>query len=333
VVEIIGAPFDLCGRRPGSALGPAAVRLAGLQEALEALGIETRDGGDLDAPAPISGRGDPHPAPRALATYQALAARVTAAMVRGAVPLVVGGDHSLSIGSVSAALAAFGHDLAVAWIDAHADVNTPATSPTGNLHGMALALLLSLPAGVEGPPAERWDLLAQTLLPNVRLQPGRVAWVGLREVDPGEAAAIGALPGAFPSTMQDIDRYGIEAVVQGLDRWLRASGAKAVWLSFDVDALDPILAPGTGTAVRGGLSYREGHLCAELLRENLDAPDCPYRLAGLDLVEVNPLFDSNNETARMAVEWIGSLFGKTILRGVRRLDLAAGAGQDRPLRG
>jgi arginase len=122
--------------------------------------------------------------------------------------------------------------------------------------------------------------------------------------------------------MQDIDRFGMERVVQEFDEWMRGNGARNLWISFDVDALDPILAPGTGTAVRGGLSYREGHLCAELLRENLDATDCPYQLVGLDLVETNPLYDSHNETARMAVEWIASLFGKTILGAPSRIHRA-----------
>lgn len=320
MVEIIGAPFDLCGRRAGSALGPAAVRLAGLGPSLAALGLEATDGGDLEVPSPRPHHGGLRSIREAEETYKELSARVQSALGRGALPLVIGGDHSLSIGSVAGALRHYGDDLAVVWIDAHADVNSPATSPSGNLHGMPLALLLGLPSGVEGPAGEQWRHLMDGILGDIRLRPDRLAWAGLRDVDPAEAATIGRLTGAFPATMQDLDRYGVERVVAALDQWLRASGARALWVSFDVDVLDPIFAPGTGTAVRGGLSYREGHLFAELVRESLDAAGCPYRLAGMDLVEVNPLFDSNNETARMAVEWIGSLFGKTILGGVRRLD-------------
>lgn len=320
MLELLGVPFDLCGRRRGSALGPAAIRQAGLEETLTALGLSVTDVGDLPcAVKPISEDGIRHfHAAYALATT--LKTRVSRSIESGHVPLVIGGDHSLSMGSVAGALAQNGSDLAVLWIDAHADLNTPGTSPSGNLHGMPLSVALGRPAGaVSATIDEQWSRLVGQLVPTETLKPARVGWIGLRDVDPSEKAAIEGLEGCFATTMQDVDRFGVERVVTAFDRWIRSSAATRLWISFDVDVLDPILAPGTGTAVRGGLSYREAHLVAELLHDLLFAPDCPYRLAGLDLVETNPLVDTFNSTALVAVEWIGSLFGKTILRSRRSI--------------
>lgn len=249
----------------------------------------------------------------ALQVYVALKQRVAESISRKALPLMLGGDHSNSIGSVSAALEAYGDDLAVIWIDAHADVNTPRTSPSGNLHGMPMAALLGMSSGVHGLPDLQWQDVLDKVVPKKRLQSEKAAWFGLRDVDGGERTHYAMLAGEYTATMYDIDRYGIIECLKRFDSWLRNSGAQKLWISFDVDSLDPNLAPGTGTAVRGGLTYREMHLMGEFLSELLDAPDCPYSLAGLDVVEINPIFDNNNATARTAVEWIGSLFGKTIL--------------------
>jgi arginase len=142
---------------------------------------------------------------------------------------------------------------------------------------------------------------------------GKLGWIGLREVDKGEQDILRMQGPGYVSTLYDVDRRGIESEVQRLDAWLRTCGAKNLYVSFDVDVMDPILAPGTGTAVRGGLTYRETQLIAELMCENLRAEGCPYRLAGLEIVETNPIPDQHNETAVMAVEWLASLFGKTIL--------------------
>lgn len=304
--------MDYCGARQGSRLGPGAARLAGLQAALEALGIAANDQGDL----PLLPEKTAHEGLRnfdpALASYLELKKRVTSAARKGT-PLVLGGDHSNSIGSVSGAMEAFGGDLAVLWVDAHADVNTPATSPSGNLHGMPMAALLGFPSGIHGLKDLQWQDILDQVVPKSRLKPERAAWFGLRDVDGGERAHYHQLKGEYTATMYDIDRHGIVTCLERFDGWLRASGATHLWISFDVDSLDPILAPGTGTAVRGGLSYREMHLMGEFLNELLETPGCPYGLAGLDVVEINPLFDTNNATARTAVEWIGSLFGKTIL--------------------
>lgn len=203
--------------------------------------------------------------------------------------------------------------MCVLWIDAHADMNTPETSPSGNLHGMPVSALMGRPSGVGGLRDTQWSQLLSEIVSPHKLQPKNAAWFGLRDVDPGEQKAIHEAKGSFISTMYEIDRYGVVECLLRFDAWMRSNGSNALWISFDVDALDPFLAPGTGTAVRGGLTYREMHLLGEMLWELLNAPGCPYRLIGLDLVETNPLSDNNNVTAKTAVEWIASLFGKTIL--------------------
>ncbi len=308
MVDIIGAPFDLCGQSVGSRLGPAAVRLAGLQETLTELGVATTDMGDL-APKQCDseGKGLRHFEPL-LRMVAKLREAVEASLARGAMPLVVGGEHTLAVGGISAALNAFGDDLAVLWIDAHADINTPGSSTSGNVHGMPLAALCGMKSEADGAKDQDWQRLLRALGPT-RLRADHVAWYGLRDVDPQERPRLDGLA----ITMHEIDRRGVEATVRQLDSWLKQVGARQVWISFDVDALDPILAPGTGTAVRGGLTYREAHLCAELIFEEFAAVGCAYSLAGVDLVEVNPLVDNLNETAKMAVEWLASLLGKTIL--------------------
>jgi arginase len=308
-IEIIGAPFDLGGRRLGSRLGPSAVRMANLEPALRSLGVETRDHGDIaifDRPSDPSGfRGFESLLP----CIQDLRRIATSVLAEGRIPLLLGGEHTLAVGGVAAALEFAKEGLGLLWIDAHADVNTPATSGSGNLHGMPVAALQGLEAGTGGEIKEQWSRLLNCLGPT-RLASDQVSWYGLRDVDAPERARVRQ---GFGISMHEIDRWGIEETVRRLDRYWRDNGRTHLWISFDVDSLDPILAPGTGTAVRGGLSYREAHLLAELLRERMNDPDCHYRLLGLDLVETNPIIDTGNETAKMAVEWIASLFGKTIL--------------------
>ncbi|MFZ4509298.1 MAG: arginase [Fimbriimonas sp.] len=308
MISIIGAPFDLCGMRLGSRLGPAAIRLAHLGEVIGDMGLEYRDLGDAVAfpeEAPTDGLRNFGPL---LATAIGLRDLVEVELRRGSIPLVMGGEHTLSAGSVAAALRVFDGDLAVLWIDAHADMNTPGSSETGNIHGMPLAALIGYTSETEGEKDKDWNRMLEMVGPQ-KLKPEHTAWFGLRDVDPAERTRLQG-----PAiTMHEIDRHGMVACVQQLDQWLRAIPARNLWISFDVDALDPILAPGTGTAVRGGLSYRESHLLAELLHEMLAASDFPAKLVGVDVVEVNPLYDTNNQTAKMTVEWVASLFGKTIL--------------------
>ncbi len=311
-MEIIGVPFDLCGFRLGSRLGPAAVRLAGLAEAMQALEYEVLDDGDVVIPPAHPGvDGIKQHGPAAYVFTQVFE-RVQETLSEGHMPLVIGGDHSISIGSIGAALGAYDGDLAVLWVDAHADLNTPATSPSGNLHGMPLACLMHEPAGIEGKTDEQWQLLQRRFVPNP-LRSDRTAFLGLRDVDAGESDRLQRLPRGYVSTMADIDRRGLVTEVDRLSAWIKGLGVKNLWISFDVDVLDPILAPGTGTAVRGGLTYREMHLLGEMLYEILESDDCPVQLVGLDMVEINPLFDTHNETGKTGVEFISSLFGKTIL--------------------
>lgn len=309
-MEIIGAPFDLCGHTLGSRLGPAAVRLAGITETLTGRGLNVVDSGDISVDL-SSQKGDGLKYfNQAQAAYRELFKRTEAALQAGRMPLMIGGDHSLSIGSIGAALKHYEGDLAVLWIDAHVDINTPDTSPSGNLHGMPLACLMNLPTSEQGLQGEQWKALTDEF-GQYPLRPERTAWFGLRDVDEGEAARLRAIPHEYTATMSDIDRKGLLSEMERFNQWLSNSNAKNLWISFDVDSLDPFLAPGTGTAVRGGLTYREMHLLAETLYIFLKAGN--YRLVGLDVVEVNPILDNSNVTAKTAVEWLASLFGKTIL--------------------
>jgi len=275
---------------------------------LEDLGHEVLESGDIAASLePNLSDMLPNFTPF-LKTAGALRAKVAEGLVQGRTPVVLGGDHSLAMASVSAAVQHFGDSLAVLWIDAHADLNTPDCSPSGNLHGMPLAALMG--ERYSGNGEAQWDRLLDFLGPK-RLKPDNTAWFGLRDVDTGERRRLKKFPNSLPITMHDVDRYTVVGELERFQRWIGDRKATHLWISFDVDALDPILTPGTGTAVRGGLTYREGHLVAEILSEQL-AKD-GFQLAGVDLVETNPLCDNNNETAKVAVEWLASLFGKTIL--------------------
>lgn len=310
-MEIIGAPFDLCGHTLGSRLGPAAVRLADIESTLENLGVKVDSFIDIDVD--LKGgteKGGLRNFASANAAYLELYSKVSQCLKRGHKPVVIGGDHSLSIGSIGAALSHTKGDLAVLWIDAHADLNTPATSPSGNLHGMPLACLMGESSETTGLKDEQWKALTDQFAQHA-LQPGRMSWFGLRDVDSGESKRLNKLSHEFTSTMYNIDRRGIVSELERWNLWMKNAGSKNLWISFDVDSLDPFLAPGTGTAVRGGLTYREMHLLAEMLCEFLEASD--YQLVGLDMVEINPIIDSQNVTARTAIEWLASLLGKTIL--------------------
>ncbi len=312
MIEVIGAPFDLCGRQPGSRLGPIAMRLEGLLTGLQRIGHEILDTGavtDVDGWIPDEAE---QTYSTANEVYAELQERVGRAIERSNTPLVLGGDHSISIGSVSGALRKFGDGLAVLWIDAHMDLNTPDTSPSGNLHGMSLAALSGLQSEVGGALGDEWRALIEDVVGPTTLAPEKIVWLGLRDVDAGEIANMGRLQGSLALTMQDVDELGVAGAMERIDAHLQKAGTKALWVSFDVDSLDPIYAPGTGTAVRGGLTYREGHLIAETLHK-LTQGGAPYALAGLDVVEVNPLADRSNETAIVTMEWVLSLFGKTIM--------------------
>jgi arginase len=300
-IHVIGVPLDLGGGRRGVDMGPSAFRIAGLGDRLARLGYEVVDHGDLRAPIPETQ--DPQNDRK---KYILDIARVCeqvfdvamAAYAGGGFPLVLGGDHSLAAGSVAAA-ATWAADqrqqpLGLIWIDAHADMNTPATSPSGNVHGMPLAALL-------GPePAELSRLGGW----SPKAQPSRTVLVGVRDLDEREKTAVRDSQ-VHVFTMSDIDRRGILSVME--EAVARASdGTAGIHCSFDMDACDPAEAPGVGTPVRGGLTYREAHLAMEVLAE------C-RRLTSLDVVEVNPTLDLRNATAELGTELILSALGLSIL--------------------
>ena len=293
-VAVIGAALDLGQDRRGVDMGPSAIRYAGLDQRISGLGRTCADWGNVFAPvAEAVSEGDE--ALRFLepikATCAELARLVRQAVDDGYLPLVLGGDHSVALGT----LAGLQRDApgGVLWIDAHGDLNTPQTSPTGNVHGMVLAASLGL--GGSAFDHEAWALPA--------VDPSRLALVGLRSLDPAERTHLREL-GALVHTMSDLDKVGVE-------RALRASlehvaGDGFVHVSLDMDALDPEVAPGVGTPVRGGLTYREAHLVMELVAET--------GIAGsLEVVEVNPMLDRGSETAALAVELVASALGATIL--------------------
>jgi arginase len=294
-VAVIGAPIDLGAGRRGVDMGPSAIRYAGLDRRLARLGLEVEDWGNVESPvAEAASPGDEHA--RFLGEVKAICEHV-AVLVRKAIeqdafPLLLGGDHSVSLGSLGALAAVHGPG-GVLYIDAHGDLNRPESSPTGNVHGMVLAAALGL-AG---------DRFASKEWPLPMLQPERIVIVGVRSLDDPERVLIREL-GVKVYTMSDIDRLGLERVMgQALDD---VSGAGFVHVSFDMDAVDPDVAPGVGTPIRGGFSYREAHLALEIVAES--------GLAGsLDIVEVNPILDRENETARLAVELVASALGARIL--------------------
>jgi len=294
-VAIIGAALDLGQGRRGVDMGPSAIRYAGLEERLQSLGYQVRDHGNVETAVPEATALRDECArflPEIKETCERIAAKVVEESGTGAIPLVLGGDHSVALGTLGGLASAHGPG-GVLWIDAHPDINTPETSPSGNVHGMPLAAAL----GLAGPAFESdaWSLPA--------VDPRRVALLGLRQTDEGERRLLREA-GVRVFTMSEIDRVGVErAMREALDR---VSGAGFVHLSLDMDALDPELAPGVGTPVRGGLTYREAHLALELAAES-------GLVGSLEVVEVNPILDRENTTAETAVELVASALGKTII--------------------
>ncbi|MCM3878812.1 MAG: arginase [Vicinamibacterales bacterium] len=299
-VHVIGVPLDMGGSRRGVDMGPSAFRIAGLSEKITALRYTVADKGDLPSPIPETRKlGDPNKKfIRDIAKVcDKLYQTVRESLEEGALPLVLGGDHSLAAGSVAASAAhARGsqQSIGLLWIDAHGDMNTPASTPSGNVHGMPLAALL-------GPePAELSSIggFSPTVLPE------HTALVGVRNLDEREKVLV-RNSGVHVFTMKDIDRLGVAAVAtKALEAIGKGTGGLHV--SFDLDACDPAIAPGVGTPVRGGLNYREAHLLMELIAET-------GRLTALDLVEVNPTLDLRNTTAELGVELALSALGMKIL--------------------
>jgi arginase len=303
-VNLIGIPMDLGANRRGVDMGPSAIRYAGLQERIRELGLEVSDSGDVHVPFadecdPESEDPDCRGARYLDETKDAcvdLRERVRRVLDRGQFPIVLGGDHSLSIGSVGGS-AADVDDLGLIWFDAHGDINTPENSPSGNLHGMPLAALF----GYGSFKGKEWAH-------EPSLQEQNLVYVGLRRLDAGEKEVISDSEiTAF--TMRDIDRTNIGAVVeQALE--VATVGTEAIHVSLDMDWVNPTEAPGVGTPVPGGVTYREAHLAMETIAQrNLE--DSVVR--SMDLVEVNPILDEQNRTAELACELAASLLGKSVL--------------------
>ncbi len=300
IVHVLGVPMDLGSGRRGVDMGPSAIRIAGLGERLVELGHTVVDEGDLDIKN-IEELEVGDVRARYLAEI-ARASRIVCGRVariaeRDEFPLVLGGDHSISVGTVSglaSAAAARGKKLGLLWVDAHGDINTPETSPSGNIHGMPVAALLG-----EGP-AELTGIGGD----GPKVDPANVALVGIRSLDDGEKARLKRF-GVQVHTMSDVDRHGILRIMKKALARVTA-GTDYLHVSFDLDAVDPTVAPGVGTPVKGGLDYREAHLLMELLHDS-------GALTSLELVEVNPILDDRNASAQFAVELVQSAFGKKIL--------------------
>jgi arginase len=300
-VHILGAPLDLGGGRRGVDMGPSAVRIAGLGERLAAMGCIVVDKGDLPAPIPET-QVARDPSKRYIKDIARVCQRVYQhtyqSLSDGALPIVIGGDHSIAAGSVGAS-ADFAHAaggaLGVLWVDAHGDMNTPTTTSSGNVHGMPLAALV-------GPEPAELARLGTARSPKV--QADKTVLIGIRNLDEGEKRRIRE-SGVHVFTMKDIDRDGIAVVMQRALA-IATDGTTGLHVSFDLDVCDPAIAPGVGTPVKGGLDYREAHMVMEMIADS-------GKLTALDLVEINPILDHQNQTAVLGTELALSALGMEIL--------------------
>ena len=299
-LQLIGVPIDLGAGRRGVDMGPSALRIAGLAETLRSLGYVVHDGGNVDVPQRetlTEGESNLRFLEPIEQVCRRLYEKTSDALRGGRLPLSLGGDHSLAMGSVAAVAdhaRGEGGRVGVVWLDAHGDMNSPETSPSGNIHGMPLGCLL-------GEGAAQLTHIAARV---PAIDPGDVALVGIRAIDDSEATAIRA-SGVHTYTMRDIDSRGIQAVMLDSIATL-AERCDRLHVSFDVDFLDPGIAPGVGTRVRGGPNYREAHLVMELLADT-------GLVGSVDVVELNPILDRENTSAELATELLASLFGKRIL--------------------
>ena len=299
-IEIIGVPLDLGAGRRGVDMGPSAIRIADLEHRLEQLGHTVIDSGDLEVMIPETqkvGAGKLRYKAPVLAACEELRTRVAESLNNGHLPLVLGGDHSISIGSVAGSTGHFAEKdqaLGLIWFDAHGDCNTPETTLSGNIHGMSLAVALG------SGDADLVNLGDRK--PKVKAR--NTVLIGIRDVDPGEAEML-KHSGATVYTMRDLDERGMRSVVDEAIG-IAGDGTAGVHLSFDLDVVDPEDAPGTGTPVWGGISYREAHLAMEMMSDRAE-------IVAIDLVEVNPVLDTQNMTGILAAEFAQSLFGKRIM--------------------
>jgi arginase len=302
-LALLGIPIESGAGQPGALMGPSALRTAGLPSVLAELGWTVADHGDLAPPKPTPSGLVGTAAQRCrnadtiAAWTRLIHAQAFSLAKSGSVPIFLGGDHSLSMGTVSGIARhcqAAGRRLVVLWLDAHADFNTPATTPSGNMHGMSLAFACGEPSLL--------PLLGD--LPFVPLPPSDLHLFGLRSIDTGEREALAAR-GVNRTDMRMIDEFGVSALLR---RFLATIGGTDTHLhvSLDVDFLDPALAPGVGTTVPGGATFREAHLIMELLHDS-------FLVGSLDLVELNPFLDERGRSALLLTELTGSLFGRTVL--------------------
>lgn len=298
-VTVLGCPLDLGANRRGVDMGPSAFRVAGLVERIRRLGHDVRDRGDVDVPLPEEcDIGDPRKkfAEDIRDVCEDLCGRVAQSVRDSALPIVLGGDHSIAMGSIAGVAQAFRdrrQSIGVLWFDAHGDMNVPDSSPSGNVHGMPLSHLLGM-----------GDEALKTIggfAPKVR--PESTVLLGIRDLDDLERRLI-TESGVHVFTMKDVDRMGAGKVMErALEFALQ--GTAGVHVSIDMDAMDPSIAPGVGTPRRGGINYREAHLCMELIADS-------GKLTSLDVVEVNPILDTRNSTAELGSELVLSALGKRI---------------------
>ena len=300
-VAIIGAPLDLGQGRRGVDMGPSAVRVAGLGRRLQELNIQVNDFGNVPV-AQAESVSDSGPSqarflPQIASVCTSLGEMVTAALTAGELPLVLGGDHSIAAGTVAGVSRFFRarqQKIGLIWLDAHADMNTPQSSPSGNVHGMPLACCIGL-----GPPE-----LTQIFGFAPKIDPSNLALVGIRDLDPPERDIV-RQTGIRAFTMREIDERGMRAVMDEAIS-IATRGTVGFHLSLDMDFIDPEFAPGVGTPVRGGVTYREAHLAMEIASDS-------GKMVAMEVVEVNPVIDEVNRTAELAVELILSALGKKIL--------------------
>jgi arginase len=300
-IRVIGVPIDLGASRRGVDMGPSAMRVAGLEARLEALGHQVTDGGNIRveiAETQAAGNENAHYLQQIAETCTHTAEAVVKTLEEGMTPLVLGGDHSLAAGSVSGVAEFYrrrGEKIGVLWIDAHTDINTPESSPSGNVHGMPLAALLGL-----GP-----EPLANIFGYAPKIAAENTVLIGVRDVDEAERENLRRAGVTEVYTMRDIDERGMRTVMEEALR-VAGRGTAGYHVSLDMDWIDPEDAPGVGTPVRGGATYREAHLAMEIIADH-------GRLLSFEIVEVNPVIDEHNRTAELAVELACSVFGKKIL--------------------
>jgi len=293
-VDIIGVPMDLGADRRGVDMGPFAIRYAGLEQDLIDMGLAVTDHHNIPVPGPESTTVTDKQAkflPQIEAACLELRARVAKIVAAGHFPLVLGGDHSIAVGSVAGLLDAR-PDVGVLWVDAHGDVNTPETTPSGNVHGMPAAVILG-----------QTNLFAGLGWTERQVSPRRLVLFGIRNLDPGEKKLLHGLA-VRVFTMSEIDQVGVKAAMQEAIAILQGPGG--IHVSVDMDAMDPLDAPGVGTPWPGGLTYREAHLAMELLAAS-------GQVSSMEVVEVNPITDHENRTGKFAEELILSALGRSIL--------------------